>query len=70
MVDGQLLNFVFEDNLTMRDVETNSLWDSINGIAIEGDLIGKSLERVKSTSSFWFGWKDFHPNTLVYSQNP
>ncbi|MBN1667050.1 MAG: hypothetical protein JW862_08170 [Anaerolineales bacterium] len=29
-------------------------------------MAGEALERVKSTSSFWFGWKDWYPETRVY----
>jgi hypothetical protein len=28
--------------------------------------MGETLTRIKSTSSFWFGWKDWFPNTAVY----
>ena len=66
-VDGQGLTFELTgDNLTLTDTETGSTWDGWNGIAIAGPLEGQSLERVKSTSSFWFGWKDWFPNTRVY----
>jgi hypothetical protein len=29
-------------------------------------LAGEQLEWVKSTASFWFGWKDWYPETRVY----
>jgi hypothetical protein len=50
----------------MVDEETESRWDSLSGLAISGPLAGGQLERIKSTTSFWFGWKDFHPDTAVY----
>ena len=37
---------------------------------MSGPLAGKSLERLKSTRSFWFGWKDFYPATAVYGIDP
>jgi hypothetical protein len=55
---------VSEDQI--RDLETDSLWNSFEGEAIDGPLAGEKLERVKSTTSFWFGWKDFHPETGIY----
>lgn len=51
---------------TLRDRETGSIWDPFTGQAIDGPLSGEALERVKSTTVFWFGWKDFHPETDVY----
>jgi hypothetical protein len=50
----------------LRDLETGTLWNSFEGQAIEGPLAGEKLDRVKSTTIFWFGWKDFHPDTEIY----
>ncbi len=66
VLDEKRLTFEIVEDLTLKDIETGSIWDGINGTAIQGELAGKSLERYKSTSSFWFGWKDFHPDTLIY----
>jgi hypothetical protein len=65
-VDGQVLEFQLLEDLTLQDHLTGSLWDGPTGEAIDGEYAGQSLERVKSTSSFWFGWKDFYPDTEVY----
>lgn len=65
-VDGLALEFEIADGGMMRDTLTGSLWDGLTGEAIDGDYAGSHLERVKSTSSFWFGWKDFYPDTEVY----
>ncbi len=54
------------DPFTMKDNETGSTWNALTGTATEGPLAGETLERVKSTTAFWFGWKDFHPDTSVY----
>ena len=64
-VNSQLLTFE-GDGFTLTDTETGSTWDIFSGEATEGPLTGTQLERVKSTTSFWFGWKDFHPDTRVY----
>ncbi len=67
-VDGQLLTFTQNsDQMTVKDEETGTVWDAFSGQALEGPLLGKQLERVKSTIVFWFGWVDFHPDTLVYT---
>lgn len=48
------------------DAETGTTWGAFTGEAMEGPLAGTQLERLPSTSSFWFGWKDWHPETAVY----
>ena len=66
-VDGQLLTFSRgSTEMSMVDEETGTVWDVISGEAKEGPLVGKQLERIKSTIVFWFGWVDFHPHTLIY----
>ncbi len=54
------------DGFTLTDTETGSTWDIFSGTATAGPLAGQQLKRIKSTTSFWFGWKDFHPDTHVY----
>jgi hypothetical protein len=66
-VDGRTLTFsTATDSLTLTDEETGSTWDVFTGTATAGSLAGTQLERIKSTTIFWFGWKDFHPETLLY----
>ncbi len=66
-LDGQTLTFrLAESPRTLTDAETGSIWDAFSGTATAGPLAGQTLERVKSTVVFWFGWKDFHPETAVY----
>lgn len=66
-VGDQILTFSATPATTIiTDLETGSTWDSFSGKATEGPLAGKELKPVKNTPSFWFGWKDFHPNTRVY----
>ncbi len=48
------------------DSETGTVWDGLSGEAVSGPLAGELLTRQKSTTVFWFGWKDFHPETAVY----
>ena len=65
-VGGDTLNFIQVSDMQIRDLETSTTWDGLSGEAIEGQLAGEKLDRVKSTRSFWFGWKDFYPHTGVY----
>ncbi len=64
--DGQALTFQAQEGLTLVDDQTGTTWDGLTGEALEGTLEGSMLTRVKSTSSFWFGWKDWYPGTRVY----
>jgi hypothetical protein len=67
VVDGRELTFDSTDSPAfITDVETGSRWEAFSGEAVDGPLAGQRLQRVKSTRSFWFGWKDFHPDTAVY----
>jgi hypothetical protein len=66
-VDGRSLTFSpTADQATITDIETGSTWDKMTGNAVGGPLNGTELERVKSVASFWFGWVDFHPDTIIY----
>jgi hypothetical protein len=67
-VDGETLTFRLDERAggQLRDLETGTLWDKFSGSALEGPLAGAQLARLKSTSVFWFGWEDFHPDTDVY----
>jgi len=67
-VNGQTLSFSAGEGMTLTDSETQSVWDGLNGIATAGPLAGQRLAPVKSTRAFWFGWKDWYPNTRVFGQ--
>jgi hypothetical protein len=64
--EGQLLTFESRGDLSMVDRETGTTWDALTGMATEGTLAGGTLERLKSTASFWFGWKDWFPESEIY----
>ncbi len=63
---GQTLTFSQKSETEIIDAETGTTWDMLSGKALSGELAGEELTRIKSTTVFWFGWKDFHPQTLVY----
>ncbi len=63
-------NLKREDGLlSMQDIETNTVWSALEGEALSGPLEGSRLTFVPSTSVFWFGWRGFFPNTLIYDPN-
>ena len=71
-VDGNPLTFRLEGEpngilTVLVDEETSSRWMAFNGTAIEGELKGRTLERALSHLSFWFAWKDWNPDTELYS---
>ena len=71
-VDGQTLTFRLEGNAAgaqaiLVDDETGSRWMAFTGKAVEGELKGKTLDRRPSHLSFWFAWKDWNPDTELYT---
>ena len=67
IVDDQTLTFSETDTpLVIQDDETGTTWDALSGTALNGPLSGSQLTRLKGTTSFWFGWKDIHPDTLIF----
>lgn len=66
-IDSHTLTFrQGNERLELIDNETGSTWLLLTGTATSGEFKGSTLTRVPSTSAFWFGWKDWHPETLVY----
>jgi hypothetical protein len=65
-VGDQELSFSIAEDLILVDEATSTRWDGLTGEALDGPLAGERLNRLKSTSSFWFGWKDWYPETRVY----
>ena len=53
-------------DLVMDDVETKTTWRALTGEAIRGRLAGTRLEQFPSTMGFWFAWKGFYPETIVW----
>ncbi len=53
-------------DLLMDDVETKSTWRALSGEAIRGRLAGTRLDQLPSTPGFWFAWKGFYPETLMW----
>ena len=67
-VDGRSVTFesIEGDMPLMRDMETGTVWDSVSGEALEGELAGASLERLPAFTSFWFAWTDYYPDGDVW----
>ena len=65
-VDGQILEFTFSSG-KITDTNTNSEWN-YEGMAIDGPLAGKQLDRIVFDPGFWFEWVAFHHSTSVYGE--
>jgi len=63
-IDGKVLDLEFR-NENFYDKNSGTTW-SFDGIALDGNNKGKSLEKIDFVRSFWFGWVAFHPDTELY----
>jgi hypothetical protein len=68
-VEGRTLTFhlagINNQNFLMRDEETGSYWQQINGLAVSGPLSGKQLELVDSDELTFALWKSEEPDGFV-----
>jgi len=53
--------------LVLEDAETGTRWLAWTGAAIDGPLAGRTLARIPATTAFWFAWKDYYPNTRLFT---
>ncbi len=62
---GEVLTFTSEGSPPRRAVDagTGSVWNLLEGVAIEGPLQGTRLEAVPSVTAYWFAWAAFHPQS-------
>jgi hypothetical protein len=51
------------------DRETGSRWSPATGRAISGPLAGVRLAALPSTTSYWFAWRRFYPETALYGES-
>jgi len=66
-VDGRTLEFYqLLDPVVLVDAETKSEWD-FSGLAVSGELAGTQLSQLQIYADYWFDWKKFHPDGLVYA---
>jgi uncharacterized protein DUF3179 len=72
LVAGRKLEFFLRPDtklnsatLTLVDAETGSEWD-FTGKAVRGPLVDRQLKKVAVLNDYWFDWKSYNPNTIVY----
>jgi hypothetical protein len=64
--NGNLYFKINQDYTILTDSNTHSIWN-LYGKCTQGPLRNEQLEPVAAYQEFWHSWKQFHPNTLVYS---
>jgi hypothetical protein len=68
-VDGLTLTFhlagINNQNFLMRDEQTGTFWQQINGLAVSGPLAGRSLELVPSDELTFGLWKAEQPSATI-----
>jgi hypothetical protein len=50
----------------LLDTTTASQWN-FQGCAVSGQSQGRCLDRVPALKDYWFDWRNYHPDTTVYS---
>jgi hypothetical protein len=72
VINGQTLNMEVRKNRLGKaayyDKETGTRW-TIEGRAVEGPLAGKSLARIDSHMSQWYGWVSYFPDTSIFGHD-
>ena len=69
VVDGRALEFIVKPDAAAfgaTDLETGSEWD-FTGAAVRGPLTGRRLERLPFLEEYWFDWKTYHSQTLIFA---
>lgn len=61
--------FLYRSNKLMYDQKTQSLWSTLDGKPVVGDLVGKGIQlQYRSVvTTTWGKWKELHPDTKVLS---
>lgn len=74
VVDGEVTTFgtsgfLYQSNKLMYDRQTETLWESLTGRPVVGELVGghEPLEMLPITLTTWEEWLDAHPDTMVLS---
>ncbi len=68
VVQGPVLEFFRVPDafpMSLRDSATGSEWD-FAGNALSGSLKGNRLRKIPIVKDYWFDWKNYHPDTVVY----
>jgi hypothetical protein len=66
-INGSVHDFFQVDgkDFQLTDSQTASQWN-FSGLAISGPLAGQKLEKVHTLKDYWFDWKNYNPQTMIY----
>jgi hypothetical protein len=64
-INGKALEFFHCGDLQFRDVQTQTTWSTVTGVALDGPLAGLRLQPVAFNRSQWSTWYSFFPETAV-----
>ena len=72
-LDGEAVEFgtsgkLYNSNLVMYDRKTDTYWSQIDGLAIVGELAGRTLEAISIDTVVWRDWRLAYPDSEVLSQ--
>lgn len=45
------------------DEQTGTVWNLLEGVAVQGPSRGRRLETIPSVPAYWFAWAAFHPGS-------
>ena len=67
--DFETSGLLYRSNKLMYDRQTRSLWSSLEGVPVTGELAGSGLKlaRLPIVTTTWRTWRERHPDTKVLS---
>ena len=67
-VDGHEREFFLKPGSSpLRLIDDKGTEWNFAGTALTGELAGKQLRKIAVLNDYWFDWKTYHPETLVYT---
>ena len=60
---------LYNSDVLLYDISTESLWSQILGKAISGERMGEELVKLPLQHTTWKAWRSEHPTSLVLSDN-
>ncbi len=73
LVEGKHLRFgvsglLYNSDVLIYDLETESLWSQIMGKAVTGEMKGQQLKHLPILHTTWKKWQELHPTSLVLTE--
>lgn len=67
ILEFEVSNAIWLENILMKDTQTNSLWSTILGESVTGSYSTTLLEQVPSNITTLDQWQRLHPDSLILS---